>query len=135
MNSLRARSVPAQLIVGMPRPIRERRRDQRVVADRGTHDHHHALLDELGEGLLDRERGTRRESQPRGVDELDVAIESATVAEVVDGEPHDRLACAAERRLLLGRVGHVVQDADAYRCSHGMQHRMCGRARIEATRH
>ena len=104
---------------GNPRPVREWCRDERVVADRRSHDQEHTLRDELGERLLDRERSARGEAQSGGVDELDIAIEPAALEQIVDRETHEPLHPTAEQRVVRRRVGHVMQDSDAHRCGHG----------------
>ena len=118
MNSLRARSVPAQLMVGTRRLVGEWRGDERVVADRRTRDQQHALINELAECPLDGERGAHRQTQAGSVHELDLPIEPTALDEIVDGEPHERLGVTSERGAFFHRVRHVVEDADADRDGH-----------------
>ena len=134
MNSLRARSVPAQLIVGM------RARSASGVATS-------ALSPIAGPTIITTPCSTSSakacsiaNAVPAGRPKPAASTNSTSRSR----RPRSRRSsmasrmiaslCAAERRILLGRVGHVVQDADAYRCSHGMQHRTNGRARIESAR-
>ena len=118
MNSLRARSVPAQLMVGTRARSASGGGDERVVAHRRTRDQQHALIDELAECSLDRERGAHRQTQAGGVHELDLPIEPTALDEIVDGEPHERLGVTSECGAFFHRVRHVVEDADADRDGH-----------------
>ena len=85
MNSLRARSVPAQLIVGTRAASASTVATQRVVPHRRTHDQQHTLRDELVERPLDRERSAHGQPEPGGVHELDLAVEPAALDEIVNG--------------------------------------------------
>ena len=119
MNSLRARSVPAQLIVGI------RARSASGVATS-------ALSPTAGPTIMSTPCATSSAKacsianavpagrpEPGGVDELDVAIESAALARSSMASRMNVSHSPPSDSVLLGRVGHVVQDADPYRCSHG----------------
>ena len=118
MNSLRARSVPAQLMVGT-----------RASSASGVATS--ALSPTAGPAISSTPWSTSSpnarsianavptgQTQARGVHELDLPIESTALDQIVDGEPHERLGVTAERGALFHRVRHVVEDADADRDGH-----------------
>ena len=120
MNSLRARSVPAQLIVGTRAASASTRGHERVVPHRRTHDQQHPLRDELVERPLDRERSAHGQPEPGGVHELDLAVEPAALDEIVNGHPQERVHLPDHGGLVRGRFHHVVQDPDSHRGRHAM---------------
>jgi hypothetical protein len=65
--------------------------------------------------VLDGSCGPGGETEPVGVDEFDVAVETSGGSHLVDGEAHHRLDVA---RILLGRRHHVVEHSDSIRHWH-----------------
>ena len=98
--------------------VGERSGHERVVADRGADDQEHALCDQFGIGLLDRERGARGQAESGGVHELNVAVEAPVREQFVDRKAQVCLGTAPFGGFVGGRVGHVIEDSHADRCRH-----------------
>ncbi len=79
---------------------------ERVVADGGTHDQEHVMVDELAEGPLDVGGSPLRQTEALSVHELDLPVKATVRQEVVGGEPQPALEPSSSRR------AGVVQDAD-----------------------
>ena len=77
MNSLRARSVPAQLIVGTRAASASTVATSALSPTAGPTISSTPCSDELVERPLDRERGAHGQPEPGGVHELDLAVEPA----------------------------------------------------------
>ncbi len=118
MNSLRARSVPAQLMVGT-----------RAWSASGVATS--ALSPTAGPAISSTPWSTSSPNarsianavptgrpKPAACTNFDLPVEAAALDQIVDGEPHEGLGVAAERGTHFHRVRHVVQDADADRNGH-----------------